>query len=309
MESGRLWVIVLAAGEGQRVRTLTVDSEGHFVPKQFCPLEGGDSMLRCAVRRAERMTSSDQVVAVVAERHRAWWERDLADLPQEGIVVQPENRGTAVGILLPLTAILHRDPEARILVLPSDHHVDDEDVLHEAMCRAVLLADAWDDRLVVLGMEPPEFASEYGWIVPDEPLGQGPVRRVAVFVEKPDSRTARRLMRDGGLLNSMIFVADGTTLLQLYESVAPWLLRGFRDIDFDSPNSAAAVRHLYRGLPACDFSREILERCTDRLSVLPVPDCGWVDLGTPVRLKLFRARHHLQPAGASEVVPPGSWFG
>jgi mannose-1-phosphate guanylyltransferase len=107
-------------------------------------------------------------------------------------------------------------------------------------------------------------------------------------------------MERGALLNSFIFVARAATLLFLYRRVMPEVLRRFLP-RLTRPDGWArgVLRRLYRTLPSRDFSRELLERCTDHLAVVPVPPCGWSDLGTPARLIRFqqqRARETLRRA-------------
>src|SRR5512147_1706981 len=128
-DSGHTWAIVLAAGDGSRLRSLTTTAVGVAVPKQFCSLRGGPSLLHDAVRRAESIAPAERICTIVAKQHSRWWEDVLKLLPERNVIVQPDNRGTGVGILLPLLRIMMRDPDARVVLLPSDHHVRDEAVL------------------------------------------------------------------------------------------------------------------------------------------------------------------------------------
>jgi mannose-1-phosphate guanylyltransferase len=118
---GNTWALILAAGQGTRLRSLTTTKEGFAVPKQFCSLCGGASLLEETLSRAETVATRSHIVTVVAAEHRRWWEPTLWTLPGENIVVQPQNKGTATGLLLPLLHILRRDPNATVAVLPSDH--------------------------------------------------------------------------------------------------------------------------------------------------------------------------------------------
>lgn len=223
--SGHLWAIILAAGEGRRLGSLTRDDQGSSVPKQYCAFDGSETMLRWTVKRAARVVPVDQIVTVVAAQHRRWWRRELFDLPPENVVAQPRNKGTAVGLLLPLTEVLKRDPLATVVVLPSDHHVADEKILQQAILAAFRAVDADDGRVVLLGIAPRDSDADYGWIMTSD--SEGPVQRVASFVEKPAPELARRLMEQGGLLNSMIIAASGATLLRLYARSVPLLLDRF----------------------------------------------------------------------------------
>jgi len=286
------WAIVLAGGDGTRVRDLAKAPNGDPIPKQYCTFGGEKSLLRLALDRARTVVRPDRVITVVAEQHRAWWEFELGrmdEFPADNVVVQPANRGTAVGVLLGLARVVSRQGLiARVLVLPSDHFVGHEQTLARRLHDGILATHEDPSRLVLLGMTPEGLDPEYGWIVSPATTG-GVARPVVQFVEKPDAASSRRLMERGALLNSFIFVARAATLLFLYRRVMPEVLRRFLP-RLTRPNGWArnVLRRLYRTLPSRDFSKELLERCTDHLAVVPVPPCGWSDLGTPARLVRFQ---------------------
>ena len=81
------WALVLAAGEGSRLRTLTTDASGTAIPKQFCSLHGGTSLLLDTLRRAHGFAARNRIGAVVAETHRRWWSSDLWSLDRANITV------------------------------------------------------------------------------------------------------------------------------------------------------------------------------------------------------------------------------
>jgi mannose-1-phosphate guanylyltransferase len=226
-----------------------------------------------------------RIVTVVAAQHREWWERELSDCPTDNVVIQPRNRGTAAGILLPLLRIVQRDPRAGIIVLPSDHYVARESVLRRAIVEATQAVHLDESRVVLLGMTPRECDTEYGWIVPS--AENQPVCKVTAFVEKPDRTKARFLLRHGALLNSLILVATGRTLLQLYDHAIPRLVGEFISWRDEAAGGPTALEALYQTLPSCDFSREVLEPSGECLSVVRAADCGWTDVGTPARLESF----------------------
>lgn len=273
------WAIVLAAGDGTRLRGLTTDRNGNTIPKQFCSLRGGRTLLQDALRRAARVVRPDRVVVVVAERHRRWWEREVVSLPCRNIVVQPDNRGTACGILLPLFSILQRDHAAQVAVFPSDHAVREEFVLERTM-RATL-RELCGDELVLLGI-PPEYAeADYGWVVP---AADG-TSHVAAFVEKPNPAEAEACLRRGALWNSFIFAARGSAMLALCDRRVPSLTAAFRTAFASSVRGRTrAVARLYQSLDLVDFSRAVLQGSEPFLRLRVVPTCGWTDLGTPARV-------------------------
>jgi len=130
---GSDWAVVLAAGEGTRLAALTRDAAGNAVPKQFCSLNGGRALVQEAVERARRVVALDRTCAIVAQQHSQHWRKALRCLPAENIIVQPQNRGTANGVLLCVLSILERDPLARIIFLPADHFVLDESALERSL--------------------------------------------------------------------------------------------------------------------------------------------------------------------------------
>jgi mannose-1-phosphate guanylyltransferase len=283
--AGSTWTIVLAGGEGSRLRSLTTTALGVAIPKQFCSLHGGDSLLHDALRRAESIATPDHICAVVSLRHRRWWESALAGVAPANVIVQPRSCGTANGILLPLLCILERDSEARVVILPSDHHVRQETVLAAALQRGVQELSARRDQVLLMGILPQEADPDLGYIVPGP--GDGAVSAVDRFVEKPDAALAHALVDHGALWNAFIVAAKGTAILRMFTERFPRVVESVRQVvaqnQFTQGQSAAAL-DLYRGLPDIDFSRQILQGAEPVLRVMQVPRCGWSDLGTPKRL-------------------------
>jgi mannose-1-phosphate guanylyltransferase len=312
------WALVLAAGDGARIAAFTQDASGRAVPKQYCSFGGPVSLLRRAIHRAQRMVAGDRVAVVVAEQHRPWWEQELAAFPAANIVIQPENRGTAIGLLLGLTHVLHQDPSARFIVFPSDHLVADEDTLHGALVKAVETMQQDHRRIVLLGMSLDELDPEYGWIVCGRPSATG-VREVFSFREKPDRDTAAILWKRGALVNSFILVGTGAALVAIFDQTIGEVLRAFRMPGLSEDRGDQALRELYARLPSCDFSRHVLEPQSPRLSVVAVSPCGWSDVGTPARLMILLREGRRLDGAAREAPcrderangtrrgPPGPW--
>jgi mannose-1-phosphate guanylyltransferase len=300
-----LWAIILAGGDGDRVSALTTDAVGTVVPKQYWSFGGEKTMLRWALDRARSIVPPAHVVTVVAEQHRRFWAGELANVPSENVVVQPHNRGTAAGLLLPLLHIVLRlDAQARVMVLPSDHYVADERVLRRTLRKAVLSLRGGESRLVLLGMRPRNFDPEYGWIVPST-TPCGALSDVSGFVEKPNLETARDLMERGAFVNAFTLVGDANALLRLYEETLPELLGMFlhRLRDGAAPDG---LEELYAMIPAGDFSRDVLGHSIHGVSVLPVPECGWSDLGTPARIQMFLRERARSEEGTASLLFPGA---
>lgn len=280
------WALVLAAGEGSRLRSLTTPPSGTTVPKQFCSLYAGPSLLDEALCRAQSVTDEERTCIVVAEQHRRWWQGALGSLAPENVVVQPANRGTAIGILLPLLHILSRDPEARIVLLPSDHHVREETVLTSALRDAVGQLEWRSHETLLLGLQPEEADPELGYILPGASDGRGALA-VTRFVEKPSQSAARDLIGAGGLWNAFIIASSGLALLELFRKrisgIVSAMIEALRR-EGQPQLPGAEMVELYWTLPMVDFSRDIVAGQEADLRVLPVRPCGWSDLGTPKRV-------------------------
>ncbi|HET9481084.1 MAG TPA: sugar phosphate nucleotidyltransferase [Candidatus Polarisedimenticolia bacterium] len=281
--TGRRWAIVLAAGDGTRLSSLTTDREGVTTPKQYCTLNAGRSLLEDTIDRARRIAPRSRIVTIVAERHRSWWGGLLSYQHPANVIAQPRNKGTAVGILLPLLSIAARDPHARIAVLPSDHYVENERILESALRRAFAEVERRPDDVVLLGIEPEAPEPDYGWIVPGGPDSSA-ARPVARFVEKPDRSAAERLMEAGAVWNSFLFVAAAPALLALYRRRLLELLLALRGAVGPDGAPGPGLSSRYRLLDDADFSRQVLCGSEESLRVLAVPACGWTDLGTPARV-------------------------
>jgi mannose-1-phosphate guanylyltransferase len=280
------WALVLAAGDGSRLRALTTAPSGTSVPKQFCSLHGGPSLLQEALNRALAVVSESRTCAVVAEQHRRWWEGALHALPAKNVIVQPQNRGTAIGILLPLLHILSRDLEARVVLLPSDHYVRQEALLTSAIRQALECLQGRYHESVLLGLKPEDPDPDLGYILPGSSDGRGALT-VARFVEKPPAAMARELIAAGGLWNAFIVVSTALSLLGLFLARIPDIVNAMRaaqESDEDGDSGGAAMIELYKKLPTLDFSRDIVAGQESAFRTLPVPQCGWSDLGTPKRV-------------------------
>jgi mannose-1-phosphate guanylyltransferase len=288
------WGVVLAAGSGSRLANLTRDGRGVSVPKQFCSLNGGDPLIGEAMARARAVASRSRICAVVAEEHRDYWRDSQLGLSDQNVIVQPCNRGTAVGVLLATLDIEKRDPNAVISFFPADHHVADESALSQAVREAVRVVETSRKSLVLIGVEPDDADPELGYLIPGIWHIDGG-RDVVQFVEKPAVAVARQLIAKGALWNTFIFAGRAATLSSLLRArLGAQVDQMALLIDRARLNgSYEALAQFYRSLPEVDFSR-LLARAGDiSLRAVRAPACGWNDLGTPRRLAdtLQRLRH------------------
>jgi len=283
-DTAETWAVVLAGGDGSRLRALTTTREGLTVPKQYCSLGRSTCLLQEALVRAEAVALPSHICAVVAAQHRRWWEAAAAGVKSSNLFVQPQNKGTAHGILLALLLLERINPDAQVTLLPADHHFRDETTISRLLRVAVNLANADPAATYLLGAEPDAPDGELGYILPAERV-RDKAASITGFAEKPDPDYARELISLGALWNLFILIGTVHSLLDLYAEKHARSVTDMRKALADqAAHDTHALTHLYDRLAPVDFSHDILEIQATRLKVLRVPNCGWTDLGTPQRV-------------------------
>ncbi len=283
----RRWGVVLAGGDGIRLRGLTRFICGDDRPKQFCRILGDRTLLEDARQRAERSVRPERILYSVTRAHHDYYARDLAGQALRRIV-QPCNKGTAPAILYTLLHIFEMDPDAIVAILPSDHSFRHESVFTEALESAFAIAAADSKSVVLLGAQPSNAETEYGWIeVGAEVRPSHPeVFHVTGFHEKPGRPAAERLLRSGCLWNTFVMAGHVKAFLDMAEAVVPALVEALRAAPVfptsDSEKRAADL--FYRQIEPADFSRQVLAPAAKRLVALRLGNAGWNDLGDPDRV-------------------------
>jgi mannose-1-phosphate guanylyltransferase len=277
------YVIVLAGGEGQRLAPLTRALYGTALPKQFAVLAGERSLMQTTVERAMALTTADRISVVVTAHHHVIAQDQLAPYPGVTLVVQPCNLDTGPGLLLPLVHVLARDPSARVIFLPSDHHVSNPAPIARALIETG--RDRLADRICLLGVTPTGPEVEYGWIVRGDQIGHAIAFGVRAFHEKPNQAVAEELWRGGELWNTFILAGPAARFWQLAERHVPEHAARLAvyAASIGGPDEAAALRAAYDGMSSINFSRAVLSHA-EGLAVVPVAGSGWSDWGSPQRV-------------------------
>jgi mannose-1-phosphate guanylyltransferase len=287
--TARVWAVVLAGGEGERLRPLVRRLVGDDRPKQYVPLLGPTSLLRQTLDRVGRLVPVERTVVVSQYDHSRYLDRELSHTAAPLVLLQPANRGTGTAVLYAAHAIRRLDPEATIAFFPSDHYIREEDAFLAHVAEVTAFVDRRPERMVLLGALPTSPEPEYGWVRPGTAIGEtthGPICRVQGFLEKPEQQNAERCLATGWLWNTFAFAASLPTLLAAGREFLPevddrlGLLVAFSG----SRHEGWAVRQAYSMIPTSDFSRRILERCLTWLGVSRLPGLTWSDLGTPRRV-------------------------
>ena len=274
----RCSVVIMAGGSGERFWPYSRKEK----PKQFLRVAGEGTLLQQAVRRARLLAPWSNIYIVTGRQYHDLVSEQVPDLPPENLLVEPVGRDTAPCVALAANVLWARDPEAVMVVLPSDHMILDEMRFTEAILEAVGTARK-TKGLVTIGIRPTRPETGYGYIHvgPVSRVEKGGALRVRKFTEKPDLVTAMAFLACGEYLwNSGMFVWEVRAILDAIERCLPELACGMRPIAGAVGTAvfeAALAEHFPR-LPKISVDYGVMEKADN---VWAVPgDFGWDDLGT-----------------------------
>ena len=273
-EAAKIYPVVICGGSGTRLWPLSRKS----YPKQFNRLFEGGSLFQRTLGRIKGAGYADPII-LTHQDFRFIAAGQLADSGAAAtrIIVEPEGRNTAPAIALAALEIAAGDPSGLMLVLPSDHVLNDLEAFHRAVAAGA--GAARDGALVTFGVTPDRPETGYGYIELEAPHPDGP-RPFLRFIEKPDAARAAEMVASGRFLwNSGMFLFSAAAILEALEAHAPDVLAacakareaGRDDLDFFRPGAEE-----YLASPDISIDYAVMERVAG--VVVPL-ECGWNDLG------------------------------
>ena len=286
--AGNRWGIVLAGGDGTRLRSLTKLISGDDRPKQFCRILGEESLLERTIKRVELGIPNKNIFISLTRSHERFYSSLYRKFNKEQLIIQPANLGTAPAILYALLRIANVDTEASVTFFPSDHYLSDDRAFMDQVNAAFEIVGTVRGKIVLLGITPEHPETEYGWIEPyllSSNKETESIRRVLRFWEKPSKDLAIQLMNKGCLWNSFVMAGRVSTFLNMMRRSLPDLYYEFQLIrNIIAPSAEDAIDSLYEKLTPTNFSHRVLEACAEDLMVLKVRNVDWCDLGEPRRV-------------------------
>jgi len=253
-------------------------------PKQFIDILGtGETLIQSTFNRFRRVCPAENIYIVTNEIYKKLVLEQLPDIKDSQVLCEPSRRNTAPCIAYANYRIFQENPEANIVVAPSDHIILKEDIFTEVIT-AALDASEKNPWLLTLGIQPSRPDTGYGYIQFDESktyAGDNRIRKVKTFTEKPQYDMALQFLASGDFLwNSGIFVWKLKTIMQAFDEHLQEVDQIFKEGigKYATPAEDAFIRQTYSVCKSISIDYGVMEKA-DNVYVLS-SDFGWSDLGT-----------------------------
>ena len=309
--SPRCFSVIIAGGKGTRFWPLSRAQR----PKQLLKIISQKSLIVETAERVYPLSGRGQTLVVTLADQIKALRRELGDLAKSNFLAEPQGKNTAPCIGLAALEVVRQNPQAAMIILPADHWVRDNAAFRRTLKAAVALAMR-HDQLVTIGIRPAYPETGYGYIVTGKTTTGGSSSTgflVHRFTEKPTLALARKLIRQGALWNSGIFVWKASTLLKLMPRYQPAIAAGLAAIERAASGKSlanpsrklrAVIAREYKKMPNLSIDYAVMEKAASEGRVLTVEgDFGWSDVGS------WAAVHRMMQKDGNGNAVRGRWLG
>ncbi|AXI46700.1 mannose-1-phosphate guanylyltransferase/mannose-6-phosphate isomerase [Sulfitobacter sp. SK012] len=279
--NAKITPIVLCGGSGTRLWPLSRRS----YPKQFAKLTEEESLFQATVRRVQGGDSAinfEPPVVVTNADFRFIVTEQMQSVGVEPgpIMIEPAARNTGPAVLVAAQFLWAQDPDAIMLVVPSDHLIPDTEAFHAALGRGIEAVAA--GKLVLFGIQPDRAETGYGYLELENPAGpDAPAVTLRSFVEKPDKKRAEQMLASGAFLwNAGIFLFRAKDIIAAFQKHAPTLMAPVTDALAGAQNDLGFLRldpAAWDLAPDISLDYAVMEKASDLAVVCYGAD--WSDLG------------------------------
>ena len=274
-------------------------------PKQYLSLFGNQSLIQETVSRFANFIPEESIYIVSAKSQKEVLEEQTANLPKENLIYEPVGKNTLPAIGLAALFIAKKDPEGILIVSPSDHLIQNDELFMQTIGSATMIADK-KDGIVTIGITPKFPATGYGYVkTADEiTIGQS-IKSYSVnkFVEKPNLKVATEYLESGGFFwNSGIFVFKVSVFLESVSKYSPRLYADLLRINefIDTDDYEEALNRIYNEVESISIDYGILEKAENVFLVQG--DFVWNDLGSWEEVYKYGKKDENQNSQKGEVV-------
>lgn len=270
------FAVIMAGGVGSRFWPVSRET----FPKQFHDMLGtGQSLLQSTFERLKQQVPEQNILILTNSKYIDLVQEQLPQIKLENIVLEPAMRNTAPCILLAALKVQKKNPEAIMIVAPSDSYVENNDQFQQDLKTAFDFCHSNTTALMTLGIEPDSPNTGFGYI--EYAQGEGAVKKVSQFKEKPDLATAQSYVKAGNYLwNSGTFIWSVDGVLSAFAKAEPQLFHLFeKGIEvYNTPAEQDFLEENYKDAKNISIDYAVMER-SQNVYTLPV-DFGWNDVGT-----------------------------
>lgn len=298
-----LTALIMAGGKGTRFWPLSTEEK----PKQFLNLIGEETMIQMTVNRIKPIIPIERIFVCTGEMYVDLVKEQLPELPERNIIIEPEGRNTAPCIALSAMVIERYYKNSNMVVLPSDHLINDEEEFRNTLLAADSFIKEKDEAIVTLGMNPTRAEVGYGYIkYSNEVLKSNDFRviKVDAFVEKPNLDTAKKYLREGNYLwNGGMFIWSINNIINQIKMYSPNTYNSLINImEVREDKLQETINSNYENTEATSIDYAVLEKSKD-VYVIP-SNFGWDDVGSWEALDRYRDKDELGNilVGESKVV-------
>lgn len=288
MLNNHYYCVIMAGGIGSRFWPISRARQ----PKQFLDFASrGKSFLRFTYDRMKAVIPEENIIVVSLDRYKAQVKKQLPELPEKNLLLEPYNRNTAPCLTFAVYTILKRDPLAVVVTTPSDHVINKHDIFNQTLSDALEYA-AGTDTMITIGVFPTRPDSNFGYIQMAAPLDGGSPVKVKTFTEKPDEELAQVFIDSGEFLwNTGIYAMRASTLRDELEKHAPEITRlwkGWKD-NLDTERQKSFIESIYTDMPRISIEYAVMEK-TDNAWLIQ-GNFKWADIGNWESLYEYLANH------------------
>jgi mannose-1-phosphate guanylyltransferase len=273
------YAIIMAGGIGSRFWPMSTTK----YPKQFHDILGiGKSLLQLTFDRLNHLVPKENIYIVTNEIYEDQVLEQLEGISNNQVLLEPVMRNTAPCIAYAAFKIYKENPEARLIVAPSDHLITNEIEFNRNIETAFETAEK-EQTLITLGIKPSRPDTGYGYIqfLSDETAVNSELKKVKLFTEKPNQEIAKEFIKSGDFLwNSGIFIWTAKAIIKSFKSYLPEMHEIFIEGNkyYNTVEEKDFINKIYPSCPKESIDYGIMEKA-DNVFVLPV-SFGWSDLGT-----------------------------
>ena len=287
-----LCALIMAGGKGTRFWPLSTEEK----PKQFLNLIGNETMIQMTINRIKPIIPVDRIFICTGESYVDLVKEQIPEIPNRNIIIEPEGRNTTPCIALSALIIKKYYKDATMVVLPSDHLINNEEKFREIILEADKFIVENTAAIVTLGIEPTRLEIDYGYIKCSNKrcrILKNEIIKVDRFVEKPNLKLANTYVLSSDYLwNGGMFIWTVENILSEIRKYSPNTFEALHEIEeIEVENLQALINREYRNTEVISIDYSVLEKSKE-VYVIP-SDFGWDDIGNWEAIDRYREKDDL----------------